>query len=285
MTGFRKVKTKLVLLVLLHACLFISTESYASLQKNLWPQWEVTNPLSTAVISHKTWNDFLKCHVLTNEEGINLLNYASFSKEDLNAIQQYIQEMAAIDITTYNRREQLAYWINVFNALTIQTVASFYPISDIKEINLSPGLFSKGPWEGTLIHIKNAPLSLDDINNRIIRPIWNDPRTHYALTDATLGAPNIANHAYDGAHIEEQLNEAATAYINSLRGVQVVEGKLFVSQLYDWYEEDFGGSKQLVIQHLIEFAKEPLLGQLKKVSTIDSYMYNWHVNSPADLNA
>lgn len=260
----------------------LATPVHASLQKSLWPQWEATNPLSTKVISHKIWDDFLKQRVLTNEEGINLINYSSLSRQDLNTIDSYLQQMTKIDISKYNRQEQLAYWINVFNALTIRVVASYYPIRDIQEINISPGLLSKGPWGGTLIHIKNTPLSLDDINNRIIRPIWNDARTHYALTDATLGAPNIANHAYQGKLINAQLNEAANQYVNSLRGVQVVEGKLFVSTLYDWYEEDFGGSKQQVITHLKQHATEPLLSQLKSVRTIDSYIYNWHINCSDD---
>ncbi|MFI4963586.1 MAG: DUF547 domain-containing protein, partial [Legionellales bacterium] len=147
--------------------------------------------------------------------------------------------------------------------------------------NISPGLFSNGPWGGNLISIKNAPLSLDDINNRIIRPIWNDARSHYALTDATIGAPNLNNRAYQGAILDEQLNEAATNYINSLRGVEVIEGKLIISKIYDWYEEDFGGTKHYIIKHLMQFAKEPLLSQLKHINTVDSYIYNWHINNPA----
>lgn len=86
---------------------------------------------------------------------------------------------------------------------------------------------------------------------------------------------------YQGNLIEEQLNQAASNYINSLRGVSVIEGKLIISKLYDWYEEDFGGTKQDVIFHLLQFAKEPLQSQLKHINTIDSYIYNWHINAPS----
>jgi hypothetical protein len=286
MTGFKElgyIVNKYMNCVVLFLVLFSVTGTcQATLQKNLWPQWEVNNPLSKEVISHQLWDEFLKLHVITNEEGINVLSYASFSPKDRKLIKEYLKRMSEIDIDGYNRNEQLAYWINVYNALTIQTVASYYPIGNIQEINITPGLFSSGPWGGTLIHIKKSPLSLDDINNRIIRPIWNDPRTLYALTDATLGAPNMANRAYQGETINEQLNEAALSYVNSLRGVQVVEGKLIVSKLYDWYEEDFGDSKKNVIKHLSQFAKEPLHTQLKHINSIDSYIYNWHLNSPAD---
>ena len=209
----------------------------------------------------------------------------NMTPKDLESLKDYIKKMSQINIDNYNRHEQLAYWINFYNALTVQTVASYYPVTNIQEINISPGLFSVGPWGANLITVDNSTLTLDDINNRIIRPIWNDPRTHYALNNATIGAPNLSKQAYQGVLIEDQLNDAAFTYINSFRGVQVIEGKLIISKLYDWYEEDFGGTKQDVITHLLQFAKEPLLSQLKHTNSIDSYIYNWHINSPAKNNS
>jgi hypothetical protein len=255
--------------------------AHASFHKSLWPQWQVNNPLSTETISHQIWQNFLSKHVITNEEHINLIDYTKLSQQDLNLLKEYIKAMSQININNYSRREQLAYWINLYNALTVQTVANYYPITNIQEINISPGLFSVGPWGANLISVNKTTLSLDDINNRIIRSIWNDQRTHYALNNATIGAPNLSKQAYQGAQLEDQLNEAATSYVNSLRGVQVIEGKLIISKLYDWYEEDYGGTKQDVINHLEQFANEPLLSQLKHINTIDSYVYNWHLNSPA----
>ena len=164
--------------------------------------------------------------------------------------------------------------------MTVQIVADYYPVASIQEINISPGLFSVGPWGANLITINDTPLTLDDINNRIIRPIWNDPRTHYSLNNATIGAPNLSRKVYLSSTVEEQLRSAALTYVNSLRGVNVIEGKLIISKLFDWYEEDFGGTKQDVIFHLLQFAKEPLKSQLKHTNSIDSYIYNWHINSP-----
>jgi hypothetical protein len=255
--------------------------AHASFHKSIWPKWEVNNPLSKEVISHQQWQNFLNRYVINNDEQINLVDYAKITPADIESLKQYIKQMSQINIDNYNRREQLAYWINFYNALTVQTVASYYPITNAQEINISPGLFSVGPWGANLITVDSSPLTLDDINNRIIRPIWNDSRTHYALNNATIGAPNLNKQAYQGDLIEEQLNDAAFAYINSFRGVQVIEGKLIISKLYDWYEEDFGGTKQDVITHLLQFAKEPLLSQLKHTNSIDSYIYNWHINSPA----
>lgn len=260
--------------------LCIVNDCNASLKKILWPKWQINNPISKKRISHKEWQQFLNEHVIINDEQINLVDYANLKPKDIELLKKYLQKLSKIDIDNYNRQEQLAYWINLYNALTVQTVASYYPVANIQEINISPGLFSVGPWGANLIKVQNTFLTLDDIHNRIIRAIWNDPRTLYTLNDATIGAPNLSKQAYEGMIIEKQLNHAACAYINSLRGVQVIEGKLIVSKLYDWYIEDFGGSKKDIIKHLEQFANEPLKSQLKHINSIDSYIYNWHINSP-----
>lgn len=271
---FKKQYSVLLILVL------VTGLAHASFYKSLWPRWTVNNPLSKAVISHQLWQDFLDSHVSSNQEGINLVDYANIDHKDFEQLKAYIKQMSAIDIENYNRQEQLAYWINLYNALTVQTVADYYPITNIQEIRISPGLFSVGPWGANLITVKKTPLSLDDINNRIIRPIWNDPRTLYTLNNATIGAANLSKRAYHGIDLEQQLNNAASTYINSLRGAQVIEGELIISKVYDWYEEDFGGTKKDVIKHLSQFAKEPLFSQLKHINSIDSYIYNWHINNP-----
>lgn len=239
---FKTVFRSKYLLILM---LLISGLANASFYKNLWPKWEVNNPLSKEVISHKLWQDFLNRRIVTNEENINLVDYAHMTQTDLNLLKDYLKSMSEVNIDNYNRDEQLAYWINVYNALTVQIIANYYPVTSIQEINISPGLFSIGPWGANLITVKDTSLTLDDINNRIIRAIWNDPRTHYALSNGTIGAPNLSRKIYQGNLLEEQLNQAASNYINSLRGVNVIEGKLIISKLYDWYEEDFGGSKKM----------------------------------------
>ncbi|MGL6030067.1 MAG: DUF547 domain-containing protein, partial [Legionella sp.] len=225
---------------LFKTCVFIfvvliNDFAYATFHKSLWPQWEVNNPLSTKRISHQPWQKFLDQYLITNDEQINLIDYAHLTPDDLASLNKYIQDLSQVDIDDYNRQEQLAYWINLYNALTVQTVAKYYPVANIQEISISPGLFSVGPWGANLITIKNTALTLDDIHNRIIRPIWNDSRTHYAINNATVGSPNLAKQAYQGALIEQQLNESSREYINSLRGAQVIEGKLIISKVYDWF--------------------------------------------------
>ncbi|KTC66825.1 putative Ser/Thr protein kinase [Legionella birminghamensis] len=271
--------SKCLRISVLFLLLFITGNIFASFNKSLWPIWEVNNPLSKAIIQHTEWQEFLQKHVITNEEGINLVDYPSLKENDRQLLKKYIERMSTVSISNFNRAEQLAYWINVYNAITVHTVASYYPVNSIDEINISPGLFSIGPWGAKLITVNNISLSLDEIQNRIIRPIWNDSRSHYALNNGAIGAPNLSRQAYTGEKLDEQLNQAAFEYVNSLRGVQVIEGELVVSKIYDWFSEDFGETKQNVINHIKQFAKEPLKQQLKHINTIDNYVYNWHLNT------
>jgi len=281
MTNTNKQLTYSIILSLLTilVALCLTQSSHASFRKNLWPRWEVNDPLSNKTISHKDWQTFLENTVVTDSENINLIDYKKMSTKDVKRLNHYISFMSKVKISQYNRNEQLAFWINLYNALTVKLIIDHYPVSSIQDINISPGLFSIGPWRANLIRVENTALSLDDIHNRIIRPIWNDPRTHYAINNATIGAANLAKHAYLGNAINEQLNTAARNYINSLRGVQAVEKHLVVSKVYDWFEEDFGGTKQDVIIHLKLYANPVLVKKLATMKTISSYIYNWHLNN------
>lgn len=274
-----RTKSPLFIFTLLTFWILFTTSAFAGFSKNLWPIWEANNPLSKAVIDHQKWQTFLDNAVKINDEEINLVDYVHLSDQNRSLLKQYLTELSTIDIKTYNRDEQLAFWINLYNALTVSIIAEHYPVNSIEEINISPGLFSIGPWGAKVITIKGTSLSLDEIQNRIIRPVWNDPRTHYAINNASIGAANLSKQAYRGKYIQQQLNDAAANYINALRGVQVIEGKLIVSKIYEWYSDDFGGNKQDIISHIRYYSREPLRSQLKHINTIESYVYNWHLNS------
>ena len=110
--------------------------------------------------------------------------------------------MRGIAISNYNRAEQKAYWINVYNAVTVDVILSRYPVASMRDINISPGFLARGPWGAKLFSVEEEKLSLDDIEHRILRPIWKDNRVHYALNWASLGSPNLQPAAFTAQNTE-----------------------------------------------------------------------------------
>src|SRR6185503_17839522 len=130
------------------------------------------------------------------------------------ALDAYVEKMQGVAIRTFCRPEQRAYWANLYNATTVKVVLDHYPVDSIMKINISPGLFAKGPWKKKLLKVEGEEVSLDDVEHRILRPIWKDPRTHYSVNCASLGCPNLQPHAFTAATLDAMLDEAARGYVN-----------------------------------------------------------------------
>jgi hypothetical protein len=243
-----------------------------------WGRWEMHDALSRATIDHGVWGDLLQRRLVRGDDGINRVDYAAFTPDDEAVLDRYVQNLAALPISRYNRTEQMAYWINLYNALTVEVVLDHYPVDSIRGIDISPGLFSDGPWGKKLIEVEGEELSLDDIEHRILRPIWRDPRIHYAVNCASLGCPDLQIEPFRGAAIEQQLDTAARAYVNHPRGVLIEGDDLVVSSIYDWFMDDFGASERDVIQHLRSYAGAELQAALRGFTTIDEDRYDWDLN-------
>ena len=243
----------------------------------LWERWNEFNPASNATIDHASWSNWLKSFVSTDVDGVNRVAYGSVTQSDRKLLETYIDNLTSLQISDYNRDQQLAYWINLYNALTIDIVLEHYPLDSIREI--SSGFFSSGPWRLKLAKIEGEALTLDDIEHRILRPVWQDPRIHYAVNCASLGCPNLQLSAFTAENTETLLDKAARDYINSPRGAEVIDNKLRVSRIYDWFEKDFGGNETGVIGHLLQYASGDLATALGPIEDIDAYAYDWQINA------
>ncbi len=245
---------------------------------NLWPRWERNDPNSRESIDHTPWDNLLSRHVRTSDQGVNLVDYHGFSTGDRTMLADYITILSGVPISQFNRDQQLAYWVNLYNALTVRVVLDHYPVDSIRDIDISPGLFATGPWDKKLISIEGENLTLNDIEHRIMRPIWRDPRIHYVVNCASIGCPNLRDRAYSGTEIDTALDRAATAYVNDPRGVSVVDGKVSVSKIYDWFIEDFGGSEGMVLRHLQRYAAPELAARLEAIGKLSDVHYDWSIN-------
>ena len=244
----------------------------------LWDRWTAHDPASQSSIDHGLWADLLKGSVITGSDGINRFDYDKVAKEYGGQLDDYLKMLAAVPISDYSRAEQMAYWINLYNALTVRVIVDHYPVDSIRDIDISPGFFSDGPWGKKLMTIEQETVSLDDIEHQILRPIWKDPRIHYAVNCASIGCPNLQPVPFTAAMLDSQLDEAAIEFVNHSRAVDVQDGRIKVSSIYEWFQEDFGGNDQGVIAHLKAYANPELAMKLEGLNRIHDDDYDWRLN-------
>jgi hypothetical protein len=224
------------------------------------------------------WDRLLKQYVVSHPSGINRVRYQDIRVEDQKLLKNYLQTLQGLPISSYYRKEQQAYWINLHNAFTVDLVLSRFPVASIRDINISPGLLARGPWGAKLVSVEGEKLSLDDIEHRILRPIWQEERIHYAVNFASLGSPNLQPAAYTGENTEALLDKGAKEFINHERGVALTGGKLKVSSIYIWFQDDFGGGAEGLMEHWLNFANPALAGALEKYQGGLSHDYDWRLN-------
>jgi hypothetical protein len=258
-----------------------SAGAYAGPPAHLWERWLAHDPDSTRRIDHGDWDAFLVRYLRIGAEGVHRVAYGAVTPSDRALLEGYIAQLAGLPISHYDRAEQMAYWINLYNALVVRLVVDHYPIASIRDIGSRTGAPGAGPWRQELVRIEGIPLSLYDIAHRILRPIWRDPRVHYALSCGAVGCPNLQPEPFEADQLERQLSEAAMGYINHTRCIRIEGGRLGLSSLYRWYRDDFGGTDRDVINHLMAYAEPGLAMKLQGFDQISDDGFDWRLNDAA----
>lgn len=241
---------------------------------------------SKQTVDHAAWDRLLGKYVSKGDDGVNRVDYTAWKAADHGPLKNYIKSLETIDPGKLDRPEQFAFWANLYNAKTIDVVLDHYPIGSIREITIDEGLFgflkksvgAGGPWKAKIINVAGRALSLDDIEHNILRPVFKDPRVHYAVNCASYGCPNLGTQAFTAAKLDAQLDAGARAYVNHPRGIAVDGSGLRASSIYEWFQADFGGTEAGVLKHVRKFAGDKLKSKLKGRSSIDGYAYDWTLN-------
>ncbi len=256
-------------------CSFLLATGNSFAQSQYYEHFSHSAKNAQTQIDHSLWAQLLDKYV-SEEDGLNLFAYGAVTAEDHQQLENYIEQLTAVTVTDLNSNEQFAYWVNLYNALTIKVILDHYPVESIRDISLT--LLNRGPWKKELLAVEGIKLSLDDIEHEILRPIYRDNRIHYAVNCASVGCPNLQPVPFTSASLEDMLELAAEQYINHPRGVSIIDGELVLSSIYDWYAEDFGDEESEIIMHLIEYADDELADSLIQYDSIDDYQYNWLLN-------
>ena len=283
----------MVYMILLRFCLIglITTIAFASAgfidyadsfapDSDLWERWQAHDTASTRAVDFTPWDGMLERYLEIDNGGVARFDYGTVTSADRNALNAMIDEWGEVPVSSLSREQQMVYWINLYNALTVQVVIEHYPVDSIMDIDIS-GFFSSGPWEAELIEIEDTALTLNDIEHRILRPIWSDSRLHYALNCASVGCPNLLERAWIAENVDADLDAAARAYVNSPRGFRIdAEGDAIVSKIYAWFVEDFGDDEAGVIAHLKTYAEGDTAIAIESLESLSGSEYDWSLNAP-----
>ncbi len=207
------------------------------------------------------WNDLLKNHVSENGQ----VNYKGF-QNDKEKFDVYLKTLSDHQPKeNWSDNEKLAYWINAYNAFTISLIIEHYPVKSIMDI--------KNAWDLKFIQLGTITYSLNEIEHEIIRKEFNEPRIHFALVCAALSCPILLNEAYVADKLELQLQHQGMLFINDPSKNVITPRKAKVSQLFNWFADDFTKNESL-IDYLNSFSKTQLTSKAK----IEFMDYNWDLN-------
>ena len=235
-------------------------------------------PSSTMKIDHAAWGDVLARYIQKTANGINLFAYSKVSNADRQKLKAYLTRLQAISVRDLSQDEQMAFWINLYNAKTIDVVLDHYPVKSIRDISLGGGFFATGPWKKQNMIVEGQPLSLDNVEHDILRKLWREPRVHYAVNCASFSCPNLAAKPFTSKELEAMLDDGASAYVNHPRGVAFQGKRLILSEIFSWYRKDFGTTDAEIIAHISKFAAPKLREKLAGIKSIDGYAYDWSLN-------
>lgn len=203
-----------------------------------------------------------------------LVDYQGFKNEE-NTLDKYLKILENTKVDNLSRDEQFAFYVNVYNGWTIKLVLSGYPgIKSIKDL----GNIFKTPWQKKIVRINGEVMTLDDVEHKILRAQFKDPRVHFAVNCASKSCPPLISEPYSGSKLDQQLDHSTRAFINDPRGNYLKGNKLYVSKIFKWFPEDFDDD---IVGFFLKYAegdfKKELEARKNKIK-IKYLHYDWSLN-------
>lgn len=218
-------------------------------------------------VDNSQYAELLSAHVRNG-----VVDYAGLKKKEAT-LDGYLAVLQKVHAEVLSEDEQIAYWINVYNAWTLKLILENYPgISSIRDIG---GLF-QSPWKIRFVKANGTTLHLDEVE-KVILHRFKEPRIHFAINCASKSCPELLNVPYEGAQLEKQLAQQTRKFLNDER-FNRLEGKtLYVSKIFDWYEEELGDAASYVSR----YAKAGLAQKIQALGDdvqVRYLKYDWSLN-------
>jgi len=234
---------------------------------------------AAATFDHSGFDQILKNYV--NDKG--LVDYNGIAKD--MTFRKYMESLKSAEPETMSLDGQLAFWINAYNAVTIDKVIKWQPKKSVRETFL-PGLWTSTKFFSSRENIvAGKRLSQDDIENEILRKQLQEPRIHFAIICASLGCPSLPRFAYTEENVQAKLEEETRTYINSKRGTQMnsTENTLYISKIFEWFAVDFESKSGSVLVFIKQYLNQQTLTFLEGNPKISYLHYDWALNAQEPL--
>ncbi|MEZ4887314.1 MAG: DUF547 domain-containing protein [Chitinophagales bacterium] len=222
-------------------------------------------------ITHETWDSLLKVHV--NNQG--LVDYKGF-QTDRKKLDTYLQKVSEHhpNDKNWSKEEQMAYWINAYNAFTVQLILDNYPVESIKDVTSGPSIsFVNSPWDIKFIEIEGAKYDLNNIEHNFLRKRFEDPRIHVGVNCASASCPALPQFAFTADKLYEQLDQQARLFINDPSKNKITSNNIQISKIFKWFEGDFTKNGTL-----IDFLNKYSDTKINANASVDYLDYNWSLN-------
>ena len=229
------------------------------------------DPLNPAQVSHQLLDDVLQTSV---KDG--LVNYPEIQSDPRFAA--YLALLDRVNPSALGtERDRLAFWINAYNACAIQGILDGY--------SPKPYIGWYRFFKTRTYGIGGARLNLSDLEHEILRQQFHEPRIHFAIVCASSSCPKLPSWAYNGTQLDQQLDQAARAFINDPTRNRFDRGKkiAYLSKIFDWFEDDFAAASGSILEfvahyvHDVDLARELAPG-VYQIAYLD---YDWSLNGPA----
>jgi hypothetical protein len=209
------------------------------------------------------------------------MDYAALKAKDARALQTLRQQLGRTNVAALNRKQQLAYWINVYNVNTVATIVESYPVESIRDISTDP-IIRLNVFKKERVPVGKETISLDEVENKRIRDGFHDARIHFAINCAAKSCPPIRTEAYTGDKLDAQLDDQARRFLNAHVRYERDDDDLTIhtTKIMDWFGDDFekwAGGRVAFIRKYAPADKQQLIAQSKDID-VEYDDYDWALN-------
>lgn len=203
------------------------------------------------------------------------VDYKGFIK-DAAALDKYLKLLSDNPPKkNWSRNEQMAYWINAYNAFTIKLVTKYYPVKSIKDIGSSIQIpFVNTPWDIKFITIGRDRLDLNNIEHGILRKKFDDPRIHMVLVCASKSCPVLLNEAYEASTLDDQITRQSKAFLADNARNKISADKPRLNMIFKWYGMDFNEDGKTTRDFINQYSATQIIPD----ANISYLEYDWSLN-------